>query len=77
MNYYDWEKTVPAEIKGDSLWKIEAYRLLLTMIPEQRGYIIGEDKAPYPHKMDFTHEKAAINQEELEHLLKIVPLPSL
>lgn len=54
MNYYDWEKAVPAEIKGDSLWKIEAYR-----------------------KMDFTHEKAAINQEELEHLLKNVPLPSL
>jgi hypothetical protein len=52
-------------------------RLLLTMIPEQRGYIIYENKAPSLQKMDLTHEKAAINQEELEHLLKNVPLPSL
>ena len=27
MNYEQWEKTVPDEIKEDSLWKIEAYRL--------------------------------------------------
>ena len=29
MNYEEWEKSVPEEIKGDSLWKIEAYRLAL------------------------------------------------
>lgn len=29
MKYRDWEKTVPEEITGDSLWKIEAYRLAL------------------------------------------------
>jgi four helix bundle protein len=27
MNYEQWEQTVPDEIKGDSLWKVEAYRL--------------------------------------------------
>jgi len=27
MNYGEWEKAVPEEIKGDSLWKVEAYRL--------------------------------------------------
>lgn len=27
MNYEQWERTVPTEIKGDSLWKVEAYRL--------------------------------------------------
>lgn len=27
MNYEQWERTVPDEIKGDSLWKVEAYRL--------------------------------------------------
>ena len=27
MNYEQWEQTVPTEIKGDSLWKVEAYRL--------------------------------------------------
>ena len=29
MNYREWEQTVPAEIKGDSVWKSEAYRLSL------------------------------------------------
>jgi four helix bundle protein len=27
VNYEEWEQLVPEEIKGDSLWKIEAYRL--------------------------------------------------
>lgn len=27
MNYDDWEAEVPEEIKGDSLWKMRAYRL--------------------------------------------------
>ena len=27
MNYEGWERLVPEEIKGDSLWKMEAYRL--------------------------------------------------
>jgi len=27
MNYEEWERTVPGEITGDSLWKMEAYRL--------------------------------------------------
>jgi four helix bundle protein len=31
MNYEEWEKGVPEEIKGDSLWKVEAYRLGLLM----------------------------------------------
>ena len=29
MNYREWEEGVPAEIKGDSVWKSEAYRLAL------------------------------------------------
>ena len=27
MNYQEWERSVPATITGDSLWKMEAYRL--------------------------------------------------
>jgi len=27
MNYEEWERTVRGEITGDSLWKMEAYRL--------------------------------------------------
>jgi len=29
MNYREWEQTVPDEIKEDSVWKCEAYRLSL------------------------------------------------
>jgi four helix bundle protein len=29
MNYEQWVVTVPAEIKADSLWRVEAYRLSL------------------------------------------------
>ena len=29
MNFEEWLKSVPAEITGDSLWKMEAYRLAL------------------------------------------------
>jgi len=27
MNYEEWEKAVPEEIKRDALWRVEAYRL--------------------------------------------------
>jgi len=29
MDYREWEKEVPEEIKADSLWKVAAYRLAL------------------------------------------------
>jgi four helix bundle protein len=29
MNYDEWLKSVPGEMTGDSLWKVEAYRLAL------------------------------------------------
>src|SRR5438132_865528 len=29
MTYDDWEATVPAVIRADSLWRVEAYRLSL------------------------------------------------
>lgn len=29
MDYEEWESKVPVAIKGDSLWKMEAYRLAL------------------------------------------------
>jgi hypothetical protein len=29
MNYEEWLSGVPEEIRADSLWKVEAYRLAL------------------------------------------------
>ena len=31
MNYDEWIKSVPADITGDMLWRVEAYRLALFM----------------------------------------------
>ena len=31
MNYDEWIKSVPADITGDVLWRVEAYRLALFM----------------------------------------------
>ncbi len=31
MNYEEWEKSVPEAIKGDTLWKVEVYRLGLLL----------------------------------------------
>ena len=32
MGYDEWELTVPDEIRGDSLWKMKAYRLSLFLV---------------------------------------------
>ena len=29
MDYQEWERNVPADITGDVLWKLRAYRLAL------------------------------------------------
>lgn len=29
MRYDEWEQSVPETIRGDSLWKVKAYRLAL------------------------------------------------
>ena len=46
MNYEMWAKTVPAEITGDSLWKMEAYRLALfaadSMLPKAITILLAE-----------------------------------
>ncbi len=75
MNYRDWEKGIPETIKGDSLWNVtqhrsgllvEIIRLLLTMIPQQRGRILREEGMPY---------RIAPEANELDDLLTKVPLP--
>ena len=38
MNYAEWEKGLPSDVTGDTLWKVEAYRLGLFA-----GYLVWED----------------------------------
>ncbi|MCK6619444.1 MAG: four helix bundle protein [Calditrichaceae bacterium] len=53
----------------------EMIRLLLTMVPEQRGNLIREEIAPYiTNEADHSSTRSTINNMEL--LLMNVPLPS-
>jgi four helix bundle protein len=47
----------------------EVIRLLLTMVPDQRGYMIREDSEPYLTKMDIDQ------RVELDGLLRNIPMP--
>jgi hypothetical protein len=53
----------------------EIIRLLLTMVPQQRGYVIRDEIAPYLTKMGHFQQEISIN-ENMEYLLKNVPLPT-
>jgi len=169
MNYGEWERSVPEEITGDSLWKMEAYRLglfisdvgwydvtklmrdkrtlslsdqlyrslgsisanlaegysrgtgrdrarfyeyalgsarecrdwyyksrhilsesvswhrirlltqiirlLITMVPQQRGYVLREQGMPYKTNQCNAELDITVNREVLDNLLRDVPLP--
>ena len=53
----------------------EIIRLLLTMVPQQRGYVIRDEISPYVTKMGHFQQEISIN-ENMEYLLKNVPLPT-
>ena len=55
----------------------EIIRLLLTMIPQQRGRILREDDVPYHTDFDIAQQNATIPWEELTPLLQNIPLPTL
>jgi len=46
MTYADWERTVPPEITGDTVWRVEAYRLALFAadLGWQDVTVLGQDR---------------------------------
>jgi four helix bundle protein len=50
-------------------------RLLLTMIPQQRGHILREQNLSYQTAPDNAQPDATVNQEALDNLLQDIPLP--
>ena len=42
MTFAEWMETVPQALKGDPLW-----RMLLTIIPSERGYKRQEESVDY------------------------------
>lgn len=55
----------------------EIIRLLLTMVPQQRGRILREDSLSYDADLDTARLDTTIPWEELNPLLQSVPLPTL
>lgn len=53
----------------------EVVRLLLTMVPQQRGRALREDSIPYHTGPDSIQPNAATSWEKLDHLLRDIPLP--
>jgi len=52
----------------------EVVRLLLTMVPQQRGRILREDSIPYHTGPDSTQPNATTPGEKLNDLLRDIPL---
>jgi four helix bundle protein len=52
----------------------EVIRLLLTMVPQQRGRILREDSIPYYTGSDSTQPNATTPWEKLDDLLRDIPL---
>lgn len=54
----------------------EVIRLLLTMIPQQRGRILREESSVYQTSLDNTRPNAITDRGEPDNLLHDIPLPS-
>ena len=50
-------------------------RLLLTMVPQQRGRVLREEGILYHAGLDDAQQETTVNREELDRLLQNVPLP--
>jgi hypothetical protein len=55
----------------------EIVRLLLTMIPQQRGRTLREAGTPYGTDLEITQLDITSHGEALNHLLQDIPLPAL
>ena len=54
----------------------EVIRLLLTMVPQQRGRILREESSVYQTSLDNTRPNAITDRGALDNLLRDIPLPS-
>ncbi len=69
------------QILGDEITRhrlrllTQVIRLLLTMIPDQRGRVLREESAEYQTSLYDTQSEANVDQESLNGLLQNVPLP--
>jgi four helix bundle protein len=74
--YYKGRLLLGAEITSHRLRLItQVIRLLLTMVPNQRGRVLREKSAEYQTSLYDDQSEASIDQENLQDLLQNVPLP--
>ncbi|MBC8447051.1 MAG: four helix bundle protein [Chloroflexi bacterium] len=53
----------------------QVIRLLLVMVPQQRGRVLREQSVAYQVSPDVTQTDATVDREELKNLLQDIPLP--
>ena len=51
-------------------------KLLLTMIPQQRGNVLRENSPVYETKTEIALTKTAVDDDDLKQLLQVVPMPT-
>ncbi len=74
--YYKSRQVLGDEITRHRLRLLtQVIRLLLTMIPDQRGRVLREENAEYQTSLYDTQSEANVDQESLNGLLQNVPLP--
>ena len=81
MKYDEWLKAVSVAMTGDPLWTVEAYRLtqiirlLLRMVPDQRGATFHEESPNY-HADSATGPQNNMDRATLDAFLQSdAPLP--
>lgn len=74
--YYKGRHILGEEVTTHRLgFLTQIIRLLLTMIPQQRGRVLREEGVLYHPGLDDAQPETTVNQEELDELLRNVPLP--
>ncbi len=74
--YYKARHVLGGTVAGHRLRLLtQIIRLLLTMVPQQRGYALHEADAVYEVDSDSSEAEPPLDPEELQRLLWQVPLP--
>jgi hypothetical protein len=74
--YYDGRHVLGEKVTEHRIrLSTQIIRLLLTMVPDQRGSLLREDSPPYRTLLTPPDTESPFNPGELTQLLQNVPLP--
>jgi hypothetical protein len=76
VNYREWEVGVPEEIKGDSLWRMKAYRQGLFLADIGWRDVTRLTKDRRTQALSDQLYRALGDKPGPDHLLQNIPLPA-